>query len=137
MFLEVQCPLCLEDGSDVDNSLILLGDDDQNMQCTNCGFASNKKYKGEISDILENYPNDFISVCRKINDRWWIPAIYNTEKYMISPKVVDDKLTWVIRPQQILNAEDVEMPTFYDAYVVIQMMETRSGQIQQQTSDNT
>ena len=101
MFLEVQCPLCLEDGSDVDNSLILLGDDEQNMQCTNCGFASNEKYKGEIGDILENYPDDFIGVCRKV------------------------------------NAEDVEMPTFYDAYVVIQMMETRSGQIQQQTSDNS
>ena len=137
MFLKVQCPLCLEDGSDVDNSLILLGDDDQNMQCTNCGFASNKNYKGEIGDILENYPKDFINVCRQVNDRWWIPAIYNTESYMISPKVVKDKLTWVIRQQQILNAEDVEMPTFYDAYVVIQMMETRSGQIQQQTSDNS
>ena len=56
---------------------------------------------------------------------------------MIAPKVVDDKLTWVIRPQQILNAEDVEMPTFYDAFVVIQLMETRSGEIQQQTSDNS
>ena len=30
MFLEVQCPLCLEDGSDVDNSLYY-GDGDQNM----------------------------------------------------------------------------------------------------------
>ena len=124
MFLEVR--------SDIDNSLILLGDDQQNMQCTNCGFASNEKYKGEIGDILENYPKDFINVCRQVNDRWWIPAIYQTEKYMIAPKVVDDKLTWVIRPQQILNAEDVEMPTFYDAYVVIQLMETRGAELSKQ-----
>ena len=130
MFLEVQCPLCLEDGSDKSDTLILLGDDEQNMQCTNCGFASNKKYKGEIGDILENYPKDFINVCKEVNGRWWIPAIYQTEKYMIAPKVVDDKLTWVIRPQQILNAEDVEMPTFYDAYVVIQLMETRGAEVQ-------
>ena len=102
------------------------------MQCTNCGYASNSKYKGEIGDILENYPKDFINVCRQVNDRWWIPAIYQTEKYMIAPKVVDDKLTWVIRPQQILNAEDVEMPTFYDAYVVIQLMETRGAELSKQ-----
>ena len=137
MFLEVQCPLCLEDGSDIDNSLILLGDDQQNMQCTNCGFASNSKYKGEIGDILENYPKDFINACKEVNGRWWIPAVYQTENYIISPKIVEDELKWVIRPQQILNAEDVEMPTFYDAYVVIQLMETRSGQIQQQTTDNS
>ena len=132
MMLEVQCPLCLENGSDVDNSLILLGDDQQNMQCTNCGFASNKKYKGEIGDILENFPKDFINVCKEVNGRWWIPAIYNTEKYMIAPKIVDDKLTWVIRDQSILNAEDVSMPTFYDAYVVIQLMETRGAELPQQ-----
>ena len=141
MMLQVQCPndgdKCLVSDCDIKEEMVLLGDDQQNMQCINCGFASNKKYKGEIGDILENYPEDFISVCKEVNGRWWIPAIYNTEKYMIAPKVVDDKLTWVIRQQQILNAEDVEMPTFYDAYVVIQLMETRSGQIQQQTSDNS
>ena len=130
MFLEVQCPLCLEDGSDVDNSLILLGDNDQNMQCTNCGYASNSKYKGEIGDILENYPKDFINACKEVNGRWWIPAVYQTENYIISPKIVEDELKWVIRPQQILNAEDVEMPTFYDAYVVIQLMETRGAEVQ-------
>ena len=136
MMLQVQCPSdgekCLVADCDIKEQMVLLGDDDQNMQCTNCGFASNQKYKGEIGDILENYPKDFINVCKEVNGRWWIPAIYNTEKYMIAPKVVDDKLTWVIRPQQILNAEDVEMPTFYDAYVVIQLMETRGAELPQQ-----
>ena len=51
---------------------------------------------------------------------------------MIAPKIVDDKLTWVIRDQSILNAEDVSMPTFYDAYVVIQLMETRGAELPQQ-----
>ena len=134
MMLQVQCPSdgekCLVADCDIKEQMVLLGDDQQNMQCTNCGFASNKKYKGEIGDILENYPKDFIGVCRQVNDRWWIPAIYNTEKYMIAPKIVEDKLTWVIRDQSILNAEDVSMPTFYDAYVVIQLMETRGGEVQ-------
>ena len=134
--LQVQCPSdgekCLVADCDIKEQMVLLGDDQQNMQCTNCGFASNKKYKGEIGDILENYPKDFINVCREVNNRWWIPAIYNTEKYMIAPKIVDDKLTWVIRDQSILNAEDVSMPTFYDAYVVIQLMETRGAELPQQ-----
>ena len=141
MMLQVQCPSdgekCLVADCDIKEQMVLLGDDQQNMQCTNCGFASNQKYKGEIGDILENYPKDFINACKEVNGRWWIPAVYQTENYIISPKIVEDELTWVIRPQQILNAEDVEMPTFYDAYVVIQLMETRSGQIQQQTTDNS
>ena len=136
MMLQVQCPSdgekCLVADCDIKEQMVLLGDDQQNMQCTNCGFASNQKYKGEIGDILENYPKDFINVCKEVNGRWWIPAIYNTEKYMISPKIVEDKLTWVIRDQSILNAEDVSMPTFYDAYVVIQLMETRGAELPQQ-----
>ena len=136
MMLQVQCPndgdKCLVSDCDIKEEMVLLGDDQQNMQCTNCGFASNKKYKGEIGDILENYPKDFINVCKKVNDRWWIPAVYQTENYIISPKIVEDELKWVIRPQQILNAEDVEMPTFYDAYVVIQLMETRGAELQKQ-----
>ena len=136
MMLQVQCPSdgekCLVADCDIKEQMVLLGDDQQNMQCTNCGFASNQKYKGEIGDILENYPKDFINACKEVNGRWWIPAIYQTENYMIAPKVVDDKLTWVIRPQQILNAEDVEMPTFYDAYVVIQLMETRGAELSKQ-----
>ena len=141
MMLQVQCPndgdKCLVSDCDIKEEMVLLGDDQQNMQCINCGFASNKKYKGEIGDILENYPKDFINACKEVNGRWWIPAVYQTENYIISPKIVEDELKWVIRPQQILNAEDVEMPTFYEAYVVIQLMETRSGQIQQQTTDNS
>ena len=136
MMLQVQCPSdgekCLVADCDIKEQMVLLGDDQQNMQCTNCGFASNQKYKGEIGDILENYPKDFINVCKEVNGRWWIPAIYNTEKYMIAPKIVEDKLTWVIRDQSSLNAEDVSMPTFYDAYVVIQLMETRGAELPKQ-----
>ena len=76
MMLQVQCPSdgekCLVADCDIKEQMVLLGDDQQNMQCTNCGFASNQKYKGEIGDILENYPKDFINVCKEVNGRWWI-----------------------------------------------------------------
>ena len=58
MFLEVQCPLCLEDGSDKSDTLILLGDDEQNMQCTNCGYASNKDYKNKVVEFPQDFQSD-------------------------------------------------------------------------------
>ena len=46
MMLQVQCPSdgekCLVADCDIKEQMVLLGDDQQNMQCTNCGFASNK-----------------------------------------------------------------------------------------------
>ena len=51
MFLEVQCPndsnKCLVSDGEIKESLVLLGDDEQNMQCTQCGYASNKDFKDE------------------------------------------------------------------------------------------
>jgi len=39
MFMRVACPCCLKDEIDIDDSLVLLGDEEQNMQCLHCGFA--------------------------------------------------------------------------------------------------
>ena len=49
MFLQVACPCCLLDEIDIDDSLVLLGDGEQNMQCLHCGFASNNKMKEHIT----------------------------------------------------------------------------------------
>ena len=85
MFLEVQCPndskKCLVSDGEIKESLILLGDDEQNMQCTQCGYASNKDYK----DKMVEFPEDFQSVCKEVNGRWWMPAVYQTENYIIVP----------------------------------------------------
>ena len=43
--MQVQCPCCLMDKNGIGDSLVLLGDDEQNMQCLYCGYASNKKMK--------------------------------------------------------------------------------------------
>lgn len=128
MFLEVQCPCCLEDEIGKSDTLILLGDEEQNMQCTYCGYASNKDYKNKVVD----FPKDFQSVCREINDRWWMPAVYQTENYLIVPSVKEEKLIWIIRTRMDTKATEVEMPTFYDAYVIIQAMETRNAELPQQ-----
>ena len=134
MFLEVQCPLCLEDGSDKSDTLILLGDDEQNMQCTQCGYASNKNYKDKVVE----FPEEFQSVCKEVNGRWWMPAVYQTENYIIVPAVeldpedLEEKLIWIIRTRMDTKATEVTMPSFYDAYAILQIMETKNAQLSQQ-----
>ena len=132
MFLEVQCPndskKCLVSDGEIKESLILLGDDEQNMQCTHCGYASNKKYKNKVVE----FPEDFQSVCREINGRWWMPAVYQTENYIIVPSVEEEKLIWIIRTRMDTKATEVKMPTFYDAYAIIQIMETKNAKLSQQ-----
>ena len=132
MFLEVQCPndskKCLVSDGEIKESLILLGDDEQNMQCTQCGYASNKDYK----DKMVEFPEDFQSVCREINGRWWMPAVYQTQNYLVVPAIEEEKLVWIIRTRMDTKATEVTMPTFYDAYAILQIMETKNAQLSQQ-----
>jgi hypothetical protein len=61
-----------------------------------------------------------------------MPAVYQTENYLIVPSVKEEKLIWIIRTRMDTKATEVEMPTFYDAYVIIQAMETRNAELPQQ-----
>ena len=132
MFLEVQCPndskKCLVSDGEIKESLILLGDDEQNMQCTQCGYASNKDYK----DKMVEFPEDFQSVCREVNGRWWMPAVYQTKNYLVVPAIEEEKLVWIIRTRMDTKATEVTMPSFYDAYAILQIMETKNAQLSQQ-----
>ena len=132
MFLEVQCPndskKCLVSDGEIKESLILLGDDEQNMQCTQCGYASNKDYKNKVVE----FPEDFQSVCREINGRWWMPAVYQTQNYLVVPAIEEEKLVWIIRTRMDTKATEVTMPSFYDAYAILQIMETKNAQLSQQ-----
>ena len=132
MFLEVQCPndskKCLVSDGEIKESLILLGDDEQNMQCTQCGYASNKDYK----DKMVEFPEDFQSVCKEINGRWWMPAVYQTQNYLVVPAIEEEKLVWIIRTRMDTKATEVTMPSFYDAYAIIQIMETKNAQLSPQ-----
>ena len=132
MFLEVQCPndskKCLVSGGEIKESLILVGDDEQKMQCTQCGYASNKDYK----DKMVEFPEDFQSVCKEINGRWWMPAVYQTQNYIVVPAIEEEKLVWIIRTRMDTKATEVTMPTFYDAYAILQIMEPKNAQLSQQ-----
>ena len=132
MFLEVQCPndskKCLVSDGEIKESLILLGDDEQNMQCTQCGYASNKDYK----DKMVEFPEDFQSVCKEINGRWWMPAVYQTQNYIVVPAIEEEKLVWIIRTRMDTKATEVTMPSFYDAYAILQIMETKNAQLSSQ-----
>ena len=40
--LKVKCPVCMKThGEDIEDTLILIGDEQQNMQCLACGYSSN------------------------------------------------------------------------------------------------
>ena len=125
MFMQVDCPCCLKDKNGIQDSLLLLGDEEQNMQCLHCGFASNKKMKSHISD--NPFPQNFKDVCRQLNDRWWAPSVFTTEHYMVVPLVEEDKLKWRLFAQDDPETE-VVVPHFSDAYKMVEKLEKTLGQ---------
>ena len=125
MFMQVTCPCCLKDKNGIEDSLLLLGDDEQNMQSLYCGFASNKKMKSHISD--NPFPQEFKDVCREINDRWWAPSVFTTEHYMVVPLAEEDKLKWRLFGKDDPETE-VIVPHFGDAYKMVEKLEKTLGQ---------
>jgi hypothetical protein len=128
MFMRVQCPCCLEDENGIEDSLVLLGDDEQNMQCLYCGFAS--KMKTHIND--NPFPQEFKDVCRNINDRWWAPSVFTTENYMVVPLAEEDKLKWRLFAKNDPETE-VLVPHFSDAYKMVETLEKALGEKIQQS----
>ena len=128
--MRVQCPCCLEDENGIEDSLVLLGDDEQNMQCLYCGYASNKKMKSHIDD--NPFPQEFKDVCRNINDRWWATSVFTTENYMVVPLAEEDKLKWRLFAKNDPETE-VLVPHFSDAYKMVETLEKALGQKIQQS----
>ena len=85
--LRGKCPVCLEDDGEENtgDNLVLLGDEEQNMQCLGCGFGSNNNMKDHISD--NPFPQEFKDVCRKLGKRFWAPSVFTTENYQVVPMV--------------------------------------------------
>jgi hypothetical protein len=133
MFLQVQCPCCLIDEIGVEDSLVLLGDDEQNMQCLHCGFASNNKMKEHIND--NPFPEEFKDVCRSLNKRWWAPSVFTTENYMVVPLVEKKVLKWRLFAKTDAETE-VLVPHFSDAYKMVEKLEKTIGESLQQSQDN-
>ena len=133
MFLKVHCPndgkKCLINNGKIFESMILLGDGEQNMQCLACGFASNKDMKSHIND--NPFPEEFKDVCKSIKGRWWAPSVFTTEHYMVVPLAEDDVLKWRLFAKSDPKTE-VIVPHFSDAFKMVEKLEKTIGdQIQQ------
>ena len=62
-------------------------------------------------------------ICKNINKRWWIPAVFTTDNYILTPDIRSDELIWVIRTKLNTKVTEVVMPHFHDAYTIIETME--------------
>ena len=124
--LRVKCPL--DSCSEVEESMVLLGDNEQNMQCLACGYASNSSMKTHIKP----FPEDFKDVCVETdNGRYWAPSVFTTENYNVVPMVDEGVLKWRIFPHQDPETE-VIVPNFIDAYKMVEKMEKVLGETVQQ-----
>ena len=120
--LRVKCPL--DTCSEIEESMVLLGDGEQNMQCLACGYASNSKMKTHIKP----FPEDFKDVCIETDKgRYWAPSVFTTENYNVIPMVDDGVLKWRIFAHQSPETE-VVVPLFSDAYKMVEKMEKVLGQ---------
>ena len=133
MILKVPCPCCIEEDGESADTLVLLGDDQQNMQCLGCGYGSNNNMKEHISD--NPFPQEFKDVCKKLNDRFWSPSVFTTANYDVTPTVKDKKLNWIISPIAD-RATEVLVPTFADAFKMVEKLEGLIEHEIQQSQDS-
>ena len=127
--LKVKCPL--DSCSDVEESLMLLGDAEQNMQCLACGFASNNDMKTHIKP----FPEDFKDVCVELGERYWAPSVFTTANYQVIPMVENKELKWRIYAHEDPKTV-VTVPDFISAYKMVEKLEIIVGEkIQQQTNN--
>ena len=134
--LKVKCPNngseCSIVGGEIMESMVLLGDGEQNMQCLACGYASNSNMKTHI----QPFPKDFKDVCVETDKgRYWAPSVFTTENYNVVPIVDGGVLKWRIFAHQDPETE-VVVPLFSDAFKMVEKMENLIGEtIQQQTNN--
>ena len=133
--LRVKCPVCLEDDGEENtgDNLVLLGDEEQNMQCLGCGFGSNNNMKDHISD--NPFPQEFKDVCRKLGKRFWAPSVFTTENYQVVPMVKEKELKWRVFAHLDPKTE-VVVPLFTDAFKMVEKLEKLIGQKIQQQKNN-
>ena len=133
MILKVPCPCCIQEDGESADTLVLLGDDQQNMQCLGCGYGSNNNMKEHIND--NPFPQEFKDVCKKLNDRFWAPSVFTTANYNVKPMVKDKELNWIITPI-IDTTTEVLVPTFADAFKMVEKLEGLIEHKIQQSQDN-
>ena len=135
--LRVNCPndgeKCSVSGGEIEESMVLLGDSEQNMQCLGCGYGSNNNMKEHIND--NPFPQEFKDVCEKMGDRYWAPSVFTTANYQVVPMVEEKELKWRIYAHEDPKTV-VTVPNFTDAYKMVEKLETIVGEKIQQQTDN-
>ena len=136
MLLKVQCPndskQCVVSGGEIQESMLLLGDQEQNMQCLHCGFASNASMKNQETNP---YTDEFKDVCKDVNNRWWAPSSFNSENYNIIPIIEENELFWNIYAHADPKTQ-VKVPMFIDAFKMVEKLENLIEHKIQQSQDN-
>ena len=85
---------------------------------------------------IKPFPEDFKDVCVETNqDRYWAPSVFTTENYNVVPMVDEGVLKWRIFAHQDPETE-VVVPSFSDAYKMIEKLEIALGQALQQQTNN-
>ena len=134
--LKVKCPNdgseCSIVGGEIMESMVLLGDGEQNMQCLACGYASNSNMKTTVQTLPDDFKDVFVETGQ---DRYWAPSVFTTENYNVVPMVDDGELKWRIFAHQDPKTE-VVVPLFSDAFKMVEKLEKALGEtIQQQTNN--
>ena len=134
--LKVKCPNngseCSIVGGEIMESMVLLGDGEQNIQCLACGYASNSNMKTHI----QPFPKDFKDVCVETDKgRYWAPSVFTTENYNVVPIVDGGVLKWRIFAHQDPETE-VVVPLFSDAFKMVEKLEKLIGHKIQQQKNN-
>ena len=134
--LKVKCPNngseCSIVGGEIMESMVLLGDNEQNMQCLAWGYASNSNMKTSVQPL----PEDFKDVCVETNKgRYWAPSVFTTENYNVVPMVDKKELKWRIFAH-VDPGTEVTVPTFADAFKMVEKLEKLIEHKIQQSQDN-
>ena len=111
---------------------MILSDNEQNMQCLACGYASNSNMKTSVQPL----PEDFKDVCVETDKgRFWAPSVFTTENYNVVPMVDGGKLKWKIFAHADPKTE-VFVPAFSDAFKMVEKLEKLIEHKIQQSQNN-
>ena len=95
-------------------------------------MGSNDNMKAHISE--NPFPQEFKDVCRKMGDRFWAPSVFTTENYQVVPMVEKKELKWRLF-SHVDPKTEVIVPTFTDAFKMVEKLEKLIEQKIQQTDN--
>ena len=110
------------------HSLHVVGtEENQVMQCINCGYTTTTKYMGtkDTNEELQKLSDDMKKWSKEENNRIWIPSIITLPIGMLYPVDDDNKMKWAFAPMiEIPDGERKNFPNenggFYEKRIDIE-----------------